>query len=110
MKIIFPFLLVLLLGAAVGFFHHRFLRRPNLGGAWAAMAVAFFGAIIGAFAFDWILCRLMDVLAYVMDGLNWLMGNMDAKWLPPINLVAALLGAFLLVFIFHKVSPGRGDR
>lgn len=110
MKYLLALLIILAIGALVGFSHNRLLKRPNLGGIWAAMAVAFLGALIGAPTFDWLLCRLMDFIAIILDGVNWLMGNMDARILPPLNVVASILGAFLLVFIFHKVSPGRGDR
>lgn len=100
----------LALGVAFGFLHFRLLKRPNVGGLWAAMGVAFFGAVAGGFAFDWILCRLIDFLYLVLDGINWLMRNTDGRVLPPVNLVAAALGAFLLVYVLHKISPGRDDR
>lgn len=110
LKNIITIAIYLAISAGVGFTHYTLLKRRSFGGLYAAMGVSLFGAIIGGFAFDWILCRIMDLILWITDIINWLMKNADARILPPVNLVAAILGSFLLVYVYYRISPGKGDK
>jgi uncharacterized membrane protein YeaQ/YmgE (transglycosylase-associated protein family) len=98
-------IIYLALATIIGFIQVKLFKKTPFGGLYGAMATAFLGAVVGGFAFDWLLCRIMDGIFYLLRAINWLMRNSDALVLPPINVIAAVLGSVLTILIFYKISP-----
>ena len=84
---------------------HSLLNRRLLGGFWGAFGVGFAGAAIGAPAFDVIFCKLAILLDKIVLGINWLMRNSDHEMMPPINVLAAIAGSVLFIYILKKMTP-----
>ena len=84
---------------------YKWLNKKTIGGYWMAVTIGFLGAALGGFAFDPLLSRFSDFLDFLLVGFNWLMKNSDHEIMPPVNVVAAILGCFLFLFILRKVAP-----
>lgn len=80
------FLVMALLGGATGWFFFAVLKRQTFGKQWGAIITGFIGAYLGHLA-------LKGVLSFLKLPFT------------EINVVAALVGAVLLVWILTKVSP-----
>ena len=84
---------------------HAYFNRKFIGGFWGAFGIGFVGSAIGAFALDVIFCKISALLEKGIVVLNWLMRNSDHEIMPPVNIVAAVAGAVLLILIFKKMTP-----
>ena len=74
---------MLVLGCATGWIMYRALKQHTFGHLWGAMITGIVGAYLGHF----LLGTLIDVK--LLD----------------INIIAALIGSFSLVWLLSKVSP-----
>lgn len=85
--------------------YHSYFNYKTIGGYWGTVFVGFLGATIGGFSLNWIFLRLSDILDYVIKIINWLMKNTDQEILPPVNVIAAIFGAYLFVYLLKRMTP-----
>ena len=88
MKFLF-FIIMLALGSLVGWLVYTKMQKHTFGELWGAVITGVIGAFIGHFLFNKIIDKIMRELL-----------NFD------VNVLAALTGSFLLVWLLTKVSPG----
>ena len=81
------FLITAVLGSVAGWFIYSVLKKHTIGEFWGAIITGIIGAYIGHYVFP-----------IVFNPIKKLLGEVDI--IPPI------LGAFFLVWILSKVSPG----
>ena len=103
--ILISVLIYLVLSGLFSSIFFSYFNFTFVGGYWGAFFVGFIGSVIGAFAFDHIFCKLSVYLEKILIGFNWLMKNSDHKVMPPINVIAALAGCLIMIFILKKMTP-----
>ena len=82
---LYTFLAMSILGGATGCFMSKVLKMHTFGHIWGAILTGIIGAYISH-------PLLRDPLSFLPT-------------VAGVNIVAALIGAILLVFLLHKVSP-----
>ncbi len=82
------FLVLVVLGGVAGAYAVYVLKMKILGKVWGAVVAGIAGAIIG------------------FSYLRWLTRALTQNPLD-VDVVAALIGAFLLIWILHRLSPHR---
>lgn len=88
-------------GCLVGWFIYQVLKKHTLGELWGAIIVGVIGAFIGHYLLAGPIKVVGDFIAdYVIK--KFLVNCFETE----INLLAILTGAFLLVWVLSKVSPG----
>lgn len=85
--------ILLAIGALSGFLYVKVFKKKVLGGIWGGIVIGIFGSVLGGLFLD----KLIN--DRTLDYLNVLFTNKIN-----VNFVAAFLGAFLLVWIFFKIS------
>lgn len=89
------------LAAAYYFFHYR--RKDLPGGFWGAAVVAIVGAVL--------VSMLTGIEYWFTRLVSWLMQpRLDDMLLVRVNIIAAVLGAFLFVYILNRINQDRGRR
>lgn len=88
---------------AAWYFYHR-RRRELLGGFWGGAAIGTLGAIL--------IHMVTNQEGWLIEFLNWLMK--PKKWgdvtLIKVNLISAIAGAFLFVYILNRINHDRERR
>jgi len=88
MESIKMFLILGTAGGLTGWFVYSILKKHTLGNLWGAIIVGIIGAYIGHFS----LKPLMEWITDLFD---------------QVNVIYAIVGAFSVVWILTKVSPGK---
>lgn len=89
------------LAAAYYFYHYR--RKDLPGGFWGASVVAVVGAVL--------VSMLTGIEYWFTRLISWLMQpRLDDILLVRVNIIAAVLGAFLFVYILNRINQDRGRR
>jgi uncharacterized membrane protein YeaQ/YmgE (transglycosylase-associated protein family) len=74
------------LGAFAAFYYVKIIKRPVFGHLWGAMIVGVIGGVLGGFFLKYITKFLVEP-PYI-----------------PVDFVATLFGAFLLIWVFSKLA------
>ena len=85
MENLFNLLKMIAIGSVTGWIMYTVLKKHTFGHLWGAIITGIIGAYIGHL----LLHKLLDFLPIVLD----------------INIFAALIGSFSLVWLLSKVSP-----
>lgn len=89
------------LAAAYYFYYHKQKDLP--GGFWVATLIAVIGSVL--------VVMLTGIDSWFMRIVSWLMTpKFDDVLLVRINIITAVLGAFLFVFILNKINQNRTRR
>jgi len=103
-------LLYLLLGAGSAAFFIFILKKKTFGGFLITSLAGIAGAAVGSFAFDMILCKVLDLIKFITNIITWLMKDSHTSTVqPPVNIPAAILGAVVFLYILRKISPDKGQ-
>lgn len=91
MQIVIDLLMYLLVGGLLAWLFYYYMRRELLGGFTGGLIVGVLGAILGAFLLNKIISA---IIYHLQNGL--LVSN--------VNIIAALLGSYVSVYIFNKIN------
>lgn len=94
MSLVIDLSVYLLVGAVMAWLFYYSLRKALLGGFTGGLVVGVIGAILGAFLLSGIVSA---VIKFLQDGLSF----------STVNVIAALLGAYLSIYIFNKINHDR---
>lgn len=90
-------------GAAVAWYFYYFRRRELIGGFWVAMILATVGAVL--------FTTLASIKSWFANLVYWLMlPKYEETLLAPVNLITALIGAVLFVYILNRINHDRERR
>ena len=104
LSIVFTILIYFAIASIISSLYHSYFRYKIIGGYWGAVCVGFLGATIGGFSLNWLFLRIADLLGYLLIAVNWLMKNADHEILPPVNIIAAIAGAYLFIYFLKRVT------
>lgn len=92
-----------LVGAASAWFYYHYRRRDLLGGFWGALVIGAVGAVL----ITW----MSNFNNWFINLVYWLMvPKWEDKLLFRVNLIAAVIGAFLFVYILNRINHNKERR
>lgn len=92
-----------LTGLVAAWFYYHYMRRDLLGGFWGAVVIG----VIGAVMVHSVLSLFNNWFARL---LNWLMKPELGGFHVRVNMLAAMAGAFLFVFILNRINHDKERR
>ncbi len=104
LNIIITILIYFAISNLISSLYYNYFRYKTVGGYWICVCVGFLGATIGGFSLNWIFLKIADLLDYLLIVINWLMKNADYAILPPVNVIAASLGAYLFIYFLRRIT------
>lgn len=93
----------ILTGLAAAWFYYHYQRRELLGGFWGAVVIG----VVGAVLLHSVLSLFNNWFARL---LNWLMKPELGGFHVRVNMLAAMAGAFLFVFILNRINHNKERR
>lgn len=91
------------IGAITAYYYHQWKQRDLPGGYWGALIIAIIGAVI--------INYILSIRGWFPELINWLMvPKIGYEFRIGVNLIAAIAGAFLFVYILNKINHDRERR
>lgn len=104
LNILLTILIYFAISNLISSLYYSYFHYKTIGGYWGLVSVGFLGAVIGGFSFNWLFLRMADGLEYLLIAINWMMKNSYHEVLPPVNVIAAIAGAYLFIYYFKKIT------
>lgn len=102
-SIFVDFLGYVLIGSLAAWFFYHYRRRDLLGGFWGGLVIGIVGAILIA----WVAGLFNQWFRRFID---WLMSPEFGSFRISVNMIAALIGAFLFVYILNLINHNKERR
>lgn len=99
-NVIFDFAIYLIAGLIASYYYYGYRNRALLGGFWGGALIGLLGALL--------VSLLTGLEAWFIRLVTWLMQpKFDDVLLFRVNLIAAIIGAFLFVYVLNRINHDR---
>jgi hypothetical protein len=102
-NIFFDLLVYFITGLIIAYYYYHFRRKDLLGGFWGGVAIGTLGAVL--------ISVLTSFDSWFIRSVTWLMQpKIGDRFLFRVNLITAVFGAILFIYILNRINHNKDRR